>query len=145
MFGRLGSGWLSDRFGGKHLFTASFALLTAGLFLFEYITPGRMWLFTPFIVTFSLGWGINVTTRVALLREYFGRGSFGTILGFTSGVAFVGHIAGPPLVGWVFDTWGSYQGTWLGYGTITIVGVVLALTIPSFSSTIRLSDQPRIQ
>ncbi|MFC1928049.1 MFS transporter [Chloroflexota bacterium] len=143
--GRLGSGWLSDRLGGRHVFAASFALMTAGLFLFEYITQDRMWLLAPFIIIFSLGWGGGVTTRIALLREYFGRGAFGTILGFTWGIMMVGHIAGIPLAGWVFDTWGSYQGTWLSYGTITIVGMVLALTIPSSSSTTRLSGKPGIQ
>ncbi|MFC1933691.1 MFS transporter [Chloroflexota bacterium] len=143
--GRLSSGWLSDRLGGRRLFTASFALMAIGLFLFEYITPGRMWLLAPFIITFSLGWGSNVTTRIALLRKYFGRGAFGTILGFTSSVAFVGHMAGPPLIGWVFDTWGSYQGAWLGCGTLGTVGMVLAFTIPSSSSAIRLSVQLGIQ
>ncbi|MFC1986179.1 MFS transporter [Chloroflexota bacterium] len=143
--GRLGSGWLSDRLDGRHVFAAAFALMTAGLFLFEYITQDRMWLLAPFIIIFSLGWGGGVTTRIALLREYFGRSAFGTILGFTWGIMMVGHIAGIPLAGWVFDTWGSYQGTWLSYGTITIVGMVLALTIPSSSSTTQLSSQPEIQ
>ena len=97
----------------------------------------------PFIIAFSLGWGVSVTTRIALLSEYFGRRSFGTILGFTTGIMMAGNIVGAPLAGWVFDTWGSYQGAWLGYGALTIVGMVLGLTIPSSGSTIRLSDQPR--
>jgi predicted MFS family arabinose efflux permease len=65
-----------------------------------------------------------------VLREYFGRGSFGTILGFTSGIMMLGNIAGAPLAGWVFDNWGSYQGAWLGFGAVTILGVVLTLTTP---------------
>ncbi len=134
--GRLSSGWLSDRLGRRHIFAASFVLMTAGLFLFSQVTAGMMWLVVPFIIAFSLGWGCSVTSRIAVLREYFGRGSFGTILGFTSGIMMLGNIAGAPLAGWVFDNWGSYQGAWLGFGAITILGVVLILTIPSSDHTV---------
>ncbi|MFC1966906.1 MFS transporter [Chloroflexota bacterium] len=139
--GRLSSGWLSDRFGSRQVFAAGFLLITAGLLLFSYVNTGMMWLLVPFIITFSFGWGFNNTTRITLLRDYFGRGSFGTILGFLSGIMMLGHITGAPLAGWVFDTWGSYQGAWLSYGTLTLVGVVLVLTIPSSSSTMRQPDQ----
>ena len=128
--GRLGSGWLSDRLGRRHIFAASFVLMTAGLFLFSQITAGMMWLVVPFIITFSLGWGFSVTSRIAVLREYFGRGSFGTILGFTSGIMMLGNMAGAPLAGWVFDAWGSYQGAWLGFAAVTLMGTVLVLTTP---------------
>ena len=135
--GRLGSGWLCDRFGRKQVFTTSFILLTVGVFLLGYVNIERMWLLVPFIITLSLGWGGSVTTRITLLREYFGRGSFGTIFGFTSGVMMLGHITGAPLAGWIFDKWGSYQWAWLGYGSFTLAGAVLVLTIPSVSSTIQ--------
>ncbi len=139
--GRLSSGWLGDRLGRKQVFTASFGLMTVGVFLFGYITTGRMWLLVPFITTFSLGWGGSVTSRITLLREYFGRGSFGTIFGFISGLMMLGHVTGTPLAGWIFDTWGSYQGAWLGYGALTLMGAVLVFTIPSLSSTVQVSDQ----
>jgi len=128
--GRLSSGWLSDRLGRRQIFATSFVLMTAGLLLFSQVTAGMMWLVVPFIIAFSLGWGVSVTSRIAVLREYFGRGSFGTILGFTSGIMMLGNIAGAPLAGWVFDNWGSYQGAWLGFGAITLLGVVLTLTTP---------------
>ncbi|MFC1904314.1 MFS transporter [Chloroflexota bacterium] len=143
--GRLSSGWLSDRLDKRHIIAAAFALMTAGLFFFEHITLGRMWLLVPFIISFSLGWGTSVTTRITLQRDYFGRGSLGTILGFTSGMMMLGAMTGAPLAGWVFDTWGSYKGAWLGFCAFTIAGAVLALTIPSYGSTIRRSDQPEIR
>jgi sugar phosphate permease len=128
--GRLGSGWLSDRLGRRYIFAASFVLMTAGLLFFSQVTAGMMWLVVPFIITFSLGWGCSVTSRIAVLREYFGRGSFGAILGFTSGIMMLGNIAGAPLAGWIYDTWGSYQGAWLAFGALTLVGMVLILTTP---------------
>ncbi len=143
--GRLGSGWLHNRLGSRQVFAAGFALMTVGLLLVGYVTAERMWLFVPFVITFSLGWGSAVTTRITLLREHYGRSSFGIILGFTSGIMMLGSMTGAPLAGWVFDTWGNYQSAWLGYSALTVVGVVLALTIPSPSSTIQQSDQVRIQ
>ncbi|UCB44023.1 MAG: MFS transporter [Dehalococcoidales bacterium] len=133
--GRLSSGWLSDRLGRRQIFTASFALMTAGLLLFSQLTSGMMWLIVPFILTFSLGWGFSVTSRITVLREYFGRGSFGTILGSTSGIMMLGNLAGAPLAGWIYDTWGSYQGAWLSFGALTLLGMVITLTTPSPSHT----------
>ena len=139
--GRLSSGWLSYRFGTNKVLATGFALITAGLLFFGYVSAGRIWLLVPFIITFSLGWGSIATTRFSVLREYFGRVGFGTILGFLSGIMMIGNIAGAPLAGWVFDNWGSYQAAWLGFSAVSIVGTVLTLTIPS-SSIIRVSDQP---
>ena len=68
---------------------------------------------------------------------------FGTILGFASGVMMVGQISGPPLAGWVFDTWGSYQGIWFGLVSLTLLGLVLALTTPRIGNTVKMNDNPR--
>ncbi|MFC2006383.1 MFS transporter [Chloroflexota bacterium] len=136
--GRLSSGWLSDRLGSRQVFAASFASLTAGMLCLGYVTTERIWLLVPFIVTFGLGWGCWATSRITLLRKYYGRVSFGTILGFASGVMMLGNISGAPLAGWIYDTWGSYKVAWLCFSSITITGAVLALTIPSSKDT--LSD-----
>jgi len=135
--GRLSGGWLGDRLGNRQIFAVSLALMTVGTLLFGYITTERMWLLAPFILTMSLGWGCSVTTRTALIREHFGRDSFGTIHGFLSGIMMSGSVAGAPLAGWIFDTWGSYQGAWLSFSVLTLVGTMLALTIPSSRNTIR--------
>jgi MFS family permease len=133
--GRLNGGWLGDRYGRKQVFTTSFFLMTIGVFVFGCLSIERLWLLVPFILTLSLGWGGSVTTRLTLLREYFGRRSFGTIMGFMSGVMMVGHITGAPLAGLIWDTWGSYQGAWLGFGALTLLGAFLVFTLPPAAST----------
>ena len=115
--------------------------MTTGLLLFGYVTKGEMWLIVPFIITFSLGWGCSVTTRLSVIREHFGRGSFGTILGFMAGIMMLGNIAGTPLAGWIFDTWGSYQGAWLGFSAVIFLCVILTFSISSPGSTIQKSDK----
>ncbi len=143
--GRLGVGWLGDRLDERRVYAVSFALMAIGMLCFGYVAGGVTWLLVPFVIVFSFGWGGSVTARLTLLRKYFGRSSFGTILGFASGVMMVGHIAGAPLAGWVFDTWGSYQGIWFGFTSLALVGLVLALTTPRIGNTVKMNDKPRTQ
>ena len=75
-----------------------------------------------------------------LLREHFGRGRFGTIIGFMWGILMLVSIAGPPIAGWAFDTWGSYQGVWLASAGIIFVGAVIVLMIPPVSITSRAKN-----
>ncbi len=129
--GRLNGGWLGDRYGRKKVFTTSFFLMTIGVFIYGCLDYDRLWLLVPFILALSLGWGGSVTTRLTILREYFGRRSFGTIMGFVSGVMMVGNISGAPLAGWIYDTWGTYRGAWLAYGAVTLLGAFLVFTLPA--------------
>ncbi len=57
----------------------------------------------------------------------------------------VGQISGAPLAGWVFDTWGSYQGIWFGFAFLTLLGLVLALTTPHIDNTVKMNDNPKTQ
>ncbi len=128
--GRLSFGGLSDRFDKRWLAAGCFALMALGLFLFGTITSGGIWLLVPFIILFGTGWGGSVTTRVNLIREYFGRHRFGTMHGFTVGVMMVGNITGAPLAGWIFDKWGSYQGAWFLLAGLAAVAILIIVTTP---------------
>lgn len=131
IIGRLSSGWLAIRYGSRRIFSAGFILMTVGVLIFAYISDQKLWLVIPFVMTFSTGWGLSVTSRLSLMRESFGRIHFGKILGFISGMMMVGHVTGAPLAGWVYDTWDSYQGAWLVYSAVTIIAALLVYTIPS--------------
>ena len=129
--GRLSSGWLSSRFGNKTMYSGSFVFMTTGIVFFGYVTLGSFWLVIPFIIAFSLGWGYSVISRITLLREHYGRAIFGAVLGFNSTIMMIGNTTGAPIAGWVYDKWGSYQGAWLAFGALTLVGMALALTAPA--------------
>ena len=130
IIGRLSSGWLAIRYGSRRVFATSFISMTAGILIFGYISTGMMWLIVPFVITFSLGWGCSVTSRLSLMRESFGRANFGKIMGFISGMMMLGHVTGAPIAGWVYDTWGSYQGAWLAFSILTLAGAALVFTLP---------------
>lgn len=128
--GRLGLGWLGDKFDKKRLTIACFATMVLGLLSFSYASDEAMWLLLPFIIFFGIGWGGNVTMRAAMLREYFGRDNFGAIHGFIIGMMTGGGIVGPLFAGWVFDNWGSYHATWLIFTCLVFVAMIVMATAP---------------
>jgi len=133
--GRLGFGWLGDRFNSKLTAVIAFALMTLGLISFEYTSSGQIWLLVTFLLLFTAGYGGLNSMRSILLSEYFGRSNFGAIYGCIVGVAMIGNIAGAPLAGWVFDNWGSYQYTWLAFAGLTAVAVIVVATTPPVNTS----------
>jgi sugar phosphate permease len=132
--GRVGFGWLGDRYDKKRITAIAFLLLSSALLLYSYIGVAGIWLVVIFLIIFGIGYGGPVTMLPALVREYFGRGNLGTILGLAYGLASLGSIAGPPLAGWVFDTFHSYQIAWLIFIGITIIGMVSIITCPPLNA-----------
>ncbi|MBN2062418.1 MAG: MFS transporter, partial [Deltaproteobacteria bacterium] len=120
-----------DSLNKRLVATITTLLLTLSLLFFDYVTEASFWAIIPFIICFGTAWGGNVTTRVALLREHFGRSNFGTIMGFSTAFMMFGNMTGPTLTGWVFDRWGSYQGAWFAYAALSMLSAaIIALTPP---------------
>lgn len=129
--GRLGFGWLGDTFDKRRVAAAAFVLMSFGLLSFAYADDTRVWLLVPFLILFGPGYGGIISMRAALLREYFGRGEFGAIHGLVVAIMMPGSIAGAPLAGWVFDSWGSYHPIWLVFAGFMVTGMSLMLTMRS--------------
>lgn len=127
VIGRLGFGWLSDRIDQRHIMATGYALMSLGLLCFTLAALWNPLLLFPAVPLFSIGFGGSATVRASIVRNYFGRTSFGAIHGLVVGLAVIGTITGPPLAGWVFDTWGSYQGIWLAFTFVVIAPIVLML------------------
>jgi sugar phosphate permease len=139
--GRLGFGWLGDRFEKRRISAIGFIMMILGLAFFALMPNAGMAMFIPFLILFGTGWGVNITMRPALLREYFGRSKFGTIHGFTIGVIMIGHMAGAPLAGWAYDYWGSYQFIWYVFAGLGFIALFSILTTPAPDSmTVRTAE-----
>ncbi len=130
IIGRLGIGWIGDRYDKKTLTIYGLVLTVLGLLVFNFAGDGA-WLLAVYLLLFGVGWGGNVTMRAALLREYFGRNNFGTIYGMASCVSMLGTLIGAPLAGWVFDEWHSYTYAWLGFVFFILIAIVILTLIPS--------------
>jgi OFA family oxalate/formate antiporter-like MFS transporter len=125
IIGRFGFGWLGDAVDKRYVMALSLCLMSIGLLVFSYVEV--IWVVFVFLLLFSPGYGGGMVLRGAILREYFGRDSFGKILGITMGCSAAGGIIGPTLAGWVFDTVGSYQPIWLIY--CGLIGVTIWLIV----------------
>ena len=69
-----------------------------------------------------------------LIGDFFGTIGPGSIFGFIVGINALGGIIGPFLAGWVFDTWGSYQGVWLASTGLAVTAVFLIYNISLFKT-----------
>jgi MFS family permease len=121
--GRFGFGWLSDVLDKRSVMMIAYGFMAAGLLAFTQ-GHGEPFL-VSFLLLFSPGFGGCMIVRGAMLREYFGLGSFGRLLGITMGTASLGGILGPPLAGWAFDLWRSFQPIWFAFAGLLGGGIVI--------------------
>jgi MFS family permease len=128
--GRLSFGWFGDRFDKRRVTATGMALLGLSMLMFNYVHLAGMWLMIIFVIVFGIGYGGPVPMTAALIREYFGRARLGTILGLATGVVYVGSLIGTPLAGWIYDTYGSYQGAWFIMAGVAFAGMVGLVTAP---------------
>ncbi|MQF48294.1 MFS transporter [SAR202 cluster bacterium AC-647-N09_OGT_505m] len=82
-----------------------------------------------FLFAFLYGAGIGARSPVftAIRGEYFGRRAYATILGTSQLATSVFSIGAPVLVGFMFDTLGSYVVPFSGMSLLSLVGVSLIL------------------
>jgi len=139
--GRLGLGWLGDKVDKRRVAAGAFALMCGGLLCFGFISAGDTWLLVTFLILFGIGYGGNNTLRASLIREFFGRKNFGAIHGLMIGVMALGSIAGPPLAGWVFDNWNTYQPIWFVFAGLAVVALLTVATTPPVSGTVQPVDE----
>jgi OFA family oxalate/formate antiporter-like MFS transporter len=132
--GRLGLGWFADRFDNRRLMAVAFTMMSGALLCFAFASPQAAWALVLFLILFGIGYGGNNTLRASALREFFGRKNFGAIHGFVLGIMALGSVAGPPLAGWVFDNWQTYQPIWFAFAGLAVAAILLMITTPLVSS-----------
>jgi MFS family permease len=136
--GRIFFGWLGDKFDRRLATAGAFVMIGLGIFCFGFASTAGFWLLIPFVLLFGIGYGGSNSLRIGLARDYFGRTNFGSIFGLVMGLSVVGGIVGPPLTGWVYDSWGSYKAIWYVYAALpfAVLGSVF-----SFPKAARKSRQ----
>ena len=127
ILGRFGFGWLGDLFEKKYVMAIAYSIMGLGTLTFSFVDiQGLLYVF---LILFSVGFGGLAVLRSAILREYYGRRSFGKLMGIVMGFAAMGGIIGPTAAGWMFDTSGSYVDIWRILCALTGVAVFLIIFI----------------
>ena len=141
VLGRLTVGAVGDRYRVKFLLALALAFQTIGvasLALTESHYLGISWGLFPlpfFVFCSGFGFGSSIPLRLSILAEYFGRRSYGTLVGVTSSISSVWVTCGLLFVGFMFDLTGSYRP---GYTILTF------LLLPAVPLTISLESPSRV-
>ena len=135
VIGSLGFGFLGDITNKKHLIALAFILQTGGLFIFSFIDVDRTWLIILFLLIYAPGQGGPEAVRVALLGDYFGRKSFGAIMGLMAVISMLAGLISPIFAGWIFDIMGSYLLAWqlIALFTVPAIPLILLVKLPKAS------------
>ena len=137
ILGRVSIGIVGDRASKKMLLAVSFAIQMLGVGALALINAnflGFNWGLLPlpvFVLGFGLGFGASIPLRLAILADYFGRRSYGSIVGIVSSVSSIFGIAGPLLVGLTFDLTDSYRPGYAVMSIVLIFAIPLTLTLES--------------
>ncbi|MBI2830988.1 MAG: MFS transporter [Chloroflexi bacterium] len=121
--GRIGFGWMGDRFRMRYLMAICFALQSIGVFVFA--RAEAFWLLLLSLSVFGPGYGGSMPLRVAMQRDYFGRKTFGTTQGTMLAFISIPTALGPIFAGWIFDVMQSYRLAFLLSALIYIVAIGL--------------------
>ena len=154
VLGRITVGAIGDRFNIKFLLAGALALQTIGvasLALTHSTLLGISWGLIPlplFVFCSGFGFGSSIPLRLSILAEYFGRRSYGTLVGVTSSISSVWVTTGLLFVGFMFELTDSYRPAYvvLTLALLPAIPLTLALESPSrVAATVRRTAQARIR
>ena len=84
--------------------------------------------FFAFAVLFGAGFGGRNPLTVSIRADYFGTGSFGKILGFSTVPMNLLLLTASPFTGWMYDRYGSYDLAFLILAGLNLVGALCFIT-----------------
>lgn len=125
LVGRLGLGYLADRYDKRIIMAAACALVAIGMPLLALTSS--LWGTLAVMGVIAPGFGGTIPVRPAMLADYYGTRFFGIVNGVMIFVQTAGAFFGPWLVGWIVDVTGEYTLGWLACGAITALSVPLTL------------------
>ncbi len=109
-------GVLGDRINKRRTIIIALFGHTVALLLLAYAT--NVWMVLGFVIINGLAMGVRGPLIQAMRADYFGRVSFGTIMGFSSLVMMIGITIGPVIAGISYDITGSYE---IGFTLLAIL------------------------
>ena len=123
LVGRLGLGYLADKYDKRLVLTFSCLLVALGMPLLAFthdLLPTML-----VLLLIAPGFGGTIPVRPAILADYFGTKYFGSVNGAMVFVQTLGAFFGPWLVGGLVDATGEYTLGWLACGAVTALAVPL--------------------
>ncbi|MFN7997062.1 MAG: MFS transporter [Bryobacteraceae bacterium] len=132
LIGRIGTGWLLDRFFGPRVCFGLVLFMSAGIALLAGARSAHAGMLAAALIGIGIGGESDVTPY--LLTRYFGLSAFSTLYGLTwSAYAAAGAI-GPVVMGRAFDLTGSYVSFLAIIAAGTLLSGSLMLAMPGYEA-----------
>jgi predicted MFS family arabinose efflux permease len=125
--GRISSGLLADRFGGKPALVGMLAL--QAVTLSGYLAAQTETSLYAAALFFGFTYGGAMPLYALVTREFFGERVIGTAFGGIFLISCIGMGLGAYAGGWLFDHLGSYWSLYLTSTTVGVAAVAVALTL----------------
>ncbi len=122
---QFGGGYLGDRIPTNVALFVFTAIQGVAVVLISINTS--LYMFYLFAILFGIGFGGRTPLTTAIRGEYFGRASFGKILGISTVPMNMLLLIAAPLAGYMRDQLGDYQWAFLTLAILNSVGAVLFL------------------
>jgi cyanate permease len=133
LLGRVGVGWLLDRFFGARVALAVNLITAAGIFLLARASSFTAGCFAAALI--GIGAGGEAAITPYLLTRYFGLRSFSTLYGLTWTFYAAAGAIGPVILGRAFDLTGSYTSLLLVLAVALAVAAAMNLLLPKYSNS----------
>ena len=133
VFGRIGVGWLLDRFFGARVALLVNLATAGGIFLLAHATSFSAGCLAAALI--GIGAGGEAAITPYLLTRYFGLRAFSTLYGLTWTFYAAAGAIGPVILGRAFDLTGSYTSLLVVLATALALAAVMNLFLPKYSDS----------
>lgn len=142
LLGRVGVGWLLDRFFGARVAFAVNLTTAGGIFLLAHANSFAAGCLASALI--GVGAGGEAAITPYLLTRYFGLRAFSTLYGVTWTFYAAAAAVGPVILGRAFDSTGSYVSLLVMLAAALALAGALNLFLPQYSnaSTVDLREPP---
>jgi MFS family permease len=133
--GRLAMGFIGDYVDKRYLLAISFYMQILGVLGLVSLnaTVGGVflgqWGLIIYAAFFGAGFGASIPVRMAMIGDYFGRQTYGSMLGLMSTANAAIGAFGPVFVGIMFDVTGSYRTPFLLLIVVLLASGPMMLTL----------------
>ena len=133
LLGRVGVGWLLDRFFGARVAFAITLSTTSGIFLLARANSFAAGCLAAALI--GIGAGGEAAITPYLLTRYFGLRSFSTLYGVTWTFYAAAAAVGPVILGRAFDSTGSYTSLLVILAAALALAAAMNLFLPRYSDS----------
>jgi MFS family permease len=110
--GKIGGGWLSDRYERERVYVGGITIMVAAVAALWALGSGigtpAAWAIYGYAVLLGVGYSATASLIPAMVSDRFGGTHFGAIVGFGLMGSAAGSALGPWMAGFLFDVTGSY-------------------------------------